>query len=53
MILLGLSAIPISLIIVWIARQLGGLTGDIYGAVCELSETLFLLTAVIAGAIIA
>lgn len=53
LILLSLSAIPISLIIVWLARQLGGLTGDTYGAICELSETFFLITAVIAGAIMA
>lgn len=51
LILLGLSAIPLVLIIVWIARQLGGLTGDTYGAICELSEALFLITAVITRAI--
>jgi adenosylcobinamide-GDP ribazoletransferase len=31
----------------WAAQRLGGgLTGDVYGAVCELTETLFLLGAV-------
>ncbi|MFC4766501.1 adenosylcobinamide-GDP ribazoletransferase [Effusibacillus consociatus] len=29
-----------------IARSLGGLTGDTYGAICEVLETVFLLTAV-------
>lgn len=27
-----------------VARRLGGLTGDVYGAVCELAECIFLLT---------
>lgn len=30
-----------------LARRLGGLTGDTYGAVCELAETVFLLVAVV------
>lgn len=51
LILLGLSAISLGLIIVWLARQLGGLTGDTYGAICELSETIFLITTVIIRAI--
>ncbi|MDI6894754.1 MAG: adenosylcobinamide-GDP ribazoletransferase [Bacillota bacterium] len=29
-----------------LARRLGGLTGDVYGALCELAETVFLLTVV-------
>lgn len=27
----------------WVARRLGGMTGDTYGAICEIAETLFLL----------
>ena len=27
----------------WIARRLGGLTGDVYGAAIELSELAFLV----------
>lgn len=51
LIILGVAAVPIALIVVWAARQLGGLTGDTYGAICELSETLFLITAVFVSAI--
>lgn len=47
LIMLGLAAVPIALVIIWAARQLGGLTGDSYGAICELSETMFLITAVL------
>jgi adenosylcobinamide-GDP ribazoletransferase len=28
---------------VWMSRRLGGLTGDTYGAACELTETALLL----------
>ena len=52
LILLGASALLIILIAVWMARQLGGLTGDSYGAICELSETVFLISVVIFKAII-
>lgn len=47
LILLGLAFIPVALVTGWTARQLGGLTGDNYGAICELSETIWLVTAVI------
>lgn len=47
--LIGAAAVPVALITAWIAHQLGGLTGDTYGAVCEISETVFLITAVAAG----
>lgn len=30
----------------WIAKQLGGMTGDTFGALCESSETIFIITAV-------
>lgn len=45
--LLLLSAPVIALLLGrWAAQRLGGLTGDVYGATCELTETLFLLGAV-------
>lgn len=34
-----------SLLALYAHRRLGGLTGDVYGAICELSETAFLLLA--------
>ncbi|MGI6469223.1 MAG: adenosylcobinamide-GDP ribazoletransferase [Syntrophomonadaceae bacterium] len=34
-----------ALIAAWIAKQLGGVTGDTFGAVCESSETIFIITA--------
>lgn len=49
LLLIGAAAVPVALITAWIAHQLGGLTGDTYGAVCEISETVFLITAVAAG----
>lgn len=52
LILLGLAAIPLALLTTWMARQLGGLTGDCYGAICELGETFWLITAVIWSAIV-
>jgi len=52
LVLLGVAALPIALITAWSARQLGGLTGDSYGAICELAETFFLITAVVVRAII-
>lgn len=30
----------------WMAKQLGGMTGDTFGALCEGSETIFIMTAV-------
>lgn len=33
-------------VMAWIGRILGGLTGDTYGAVCELAETVFIMTVV-------
>lgn len=47
LILLGLAIIPVAIVAGWTARQLGGLTGDNYGAIGELSETIWLITAVI------
>lgn len=38
---LGLVASPVAAGL--LARRLGGLTGDVYGALCELAETVFLL----------
>jgi len=40
-----------ALIAAWIGRVLGGQTGDTYGAICEVSETLFIIIAVIVMAI--
>jgi len=51
LIVLALTAIPVALVITWIARQLGGLTGDTYGAINEISETLFLIAAVLSQVI--
>ena len=34
-----------ALIAAWIAKQLGGVTGDTFGAICESSETIFIITA--------
>lgn len=31
----------------WIAKQLGGMTGDTFGALCESGETVFIITAVL------
>ena len=39
---IGLGA----LIAAWIARQLEGVTGDSFGALCECCETIFIITAV-------
>ena len=41
LVLVALGAILVSK---WIARLLGGLTGDSYGAVCEIGEILSLLS---------
>lgn len=43
LILLVPILIVILLFVLWINRLLGGLTGDCYGAICELTETLGLL----------
>jgi adenosylcobinamide-GDP ribazoletransferase len=40
---LGLTVMSAWLIAGFALRRLGGLTGDIYGALCELVETLVLL----------
>ncbi len=52
LIILALTALPVALIIAWLARQLGGLTGDTYGAINEISEALFLIAAVLSQAIL-
>lgn len=42
--LIALTAVVLSLLIaVWAARKLGGLTGDVYGALNEVAENIFLL----------
>jgi adenosylcobinamide-GDP ribazoletransferase len=43
MALLALTAVAVPLIARWIQSRIGGLTGDAYGATCELIETLNLL----------
>lgn len=35
-----------ALLAAWIAKQLGGVTGDSFGAICESCETIFIITAV-------
>lgn len=55
--LLGISCLAIIVVVMALAhllsmvlsRMLGGLTGDTYGAVCELCETLTLLMGVVIG----
>lgn len=43
-------AIGVTLMAAWLAvRRIGGLTGDVYGAICELVETAVLLTIVVGG----
>ncbi len=49
----GVILASVTIFITWciarsIARILGGLTGDTYGALCEISETVFIMAAVIA-----
>lgn len=39
------------MIAAWIAGQLGGVTGDTYGALCEVSEAIFLIAAVLAASL--
>lgn len=46
LLLLLLTALGSFLIAQWIQSRLGGLTGDAYGAICELAETLSLLAVV-------
>lgn len=46
--ILFLTAAIVLLIARWMAGSLGGLTGDTYGALCEVAETLFILITVIA-----
>lgn len=41
-----LTAVLGMLMAAWIARQLNGVTGDIFGALCECSETVFIIAAV-------
>lgn len=38
-------------IVAWIGKVLGGQTGDTYGAICEITETLFIIIAVITVAL--
>ncbi len=40
-----------ALIAAWIGYVLGGQTGDTYGAICEVSETLFIMAAVLVVAL--
>lgn len=43
-ILLGMSLVTVLIVGQWAARRLGeGITGDVYGAICELTELLCLL----------
>lgn len=41
--LMALTAIAVLAIAQWIQSRIGGLTGDAYGAICELAETVNLL----------
>ena len=54
--LLGLVFIAITALLasqaaLWVNSVLGGQTGDTYGALCEISETLFLLTTAVGMAL--
>ncbi len=46
--ILSLTAAIVLMIARWMAGSLGGLTGDTYGALCEVTETLFIMITVIA-----
>ncbi len=43
LLLLLLTALASFLVAQWIQSRIGGLTGDAYGAICELAETVSLL----------
>lgn len=44
--LLGLTTLLVLAVAGWTQAKLGGLTGDVYGAICELGETAALLAVV-------
>lgn len=48
LLIIALTALLVIFLARWIAAGLGGMTGDTYGAICEVTETLFLVIAVIA-----
>jgi len=47
LIILAITVVLMMLVARWLAGCLGGMTGDIYGALCELTETLFIIITVI------
>ncbi len=49
--IIALTASVVVMIARWIAGCLGGMTGDTYGALCEVTETLFIIITVIAMAV--
>jgi len=51
LVLVLITAVPVTMAVLWIDRSLEGLTGDTYGAACEITETLLLMITVIGIAI--
>ncbi len=47
-IIMALTVFAVVAMARWMAGSLGGLTGDTYGALCEVTETLFIVVTVIA-----
>lgn len=52
MVFILITAIPMIMAALWINRSLGGHTGDTYGAICETTETLFLVVVLIGTAVL-
>ncbi len=52
LVLLALTIVAAGIITAWIARILGGQTGDTYGAVCEITEALLLVFTVLGIAVL-
>jgi len=51
LVFLAITALLASQAALWINNVLGGQTGDTYGALCEITETLFLLTSAVGMAL--
>ncbi len=46
LVLLGLAWVSLTLIARLAVARIGGLTGDVYGAICEITETILLIAVV-------